>query len=53
MKELTLKQIADWCGGTVAPEYETVPVTGVESDSRKVEVGDLFVALRGERVDRA
>ena len=51
MKELTLKQIADWCGGTVAPEYETVPVTGVESDSRKVEVGDLFVALRGERVD--
>ena len=51
MKELTLKQIADWCGGTVAPEYETVPVTGVKSDSRKVEVGDLFVALRGERVD--
>ena len=47
MKELTLKQIADWCGGTVAPEYETVPVTGVESDSRKVEVGDLFVALHG------
>ena len=33
MKELTLKQIADWCGGTVAPEYETVPVTGVEPQS--------------------
>ena len=51
MKELTLRQIADWCGGTVAPEYETIVVSGMESDSRKIEVGDLFVALRGERVD--
>ena len=51
MKELTLRQIADWCGGTVAPEYASIVVSGMESDSRKIEVGDLFVALRGERVD--
>ena len=51
MKELTLRQLADWCGGTVAPEFESIVVSGMESDSRKIEVGDLFVALRGERVD--
>ena len=51
MKELTLRQIAGWCGGTVAPEYASIVVSGMESDSRKIEVGDLFVALRGERVD--
>ena len=51
MKELTLQTIASWCGGAVAPEYKDVKVTGVESDSRKVTPGDLFVALRGERVD--
>ncbi len=51
MKELTLKQLADWCGGTVAPEYEEISVTGAEFDSRQIRRGDLFVALRGERVD--
>ena len=51
MKELTLRQIAQWCGGTLAPEYEEITVTGVESDSRQVKPGDLFIALRGERVD--
>ena len=51
MKELTLQTIAQWCGGKVAPEHENITVRGVESDSRKVKPGDLFIALRGERVD--
>ena len=51
MKELTLKQIAEWCGGRVLPEYAAITVTGVQSDSRHIHAGDLFVALKGERVD--
>jgi UDP-N-acetylmuramoyl-L-alanyl-D-glutamate--2,6-diaminopimelate ligase len=31
--------------------FETVPVTGVAMDSRRVMAGDLFVALRGRRAD--
>ena len=48
MKELTLRKIAEACHGTVAPEAETVTVTGVQSDSRRVRPGDLFVAIKGE-----
>lgn len=47
----TLKQLAAWCGGTVAPEYENITVTHVTSDSRQVREGSLFVALRGENHD--
>ena len=51
MKELTLKQIAEWCGGRLPPEYAALTITGVQSDSRHVRAGDLFVALKGERTD--
>lgn len=51
MKELTLNQIAKWCGGRVLPEYADITVTGVQSDSRHIHAGDLFVALKGERTD--
>ena len=51
MKELTLRKIAEACHGTVAPEAETITVTGVQSDSRRVRPGDLFVAIKGEKAD--
>ena len=51
MKELTLGMLAAWCGGRVSEACASVPVTGVESDSRKVKPGDLFVALMGENAD--
>ena len=51
MKELTLRKIAEACHGTVTPEAETVTVTGVQSDSRRVRPGDLFVAIKGEKAD--
>ena len=51
MKELTLEQLAAWCGGTVRPEFEQLTVTGVQPDSRKIEQGDLFVAIVGENND--
>ena len=51
MKELTLKQIAEIVGGTVRPEHAAVRVQGVQSDSRLVKTGELFIALKGERTD--
>ena len=46
---LTLKQAAAWCGGKVLPEYEAVAFQGAENDSRKIQPGQLFVALKAAR----
>ena len=51
MKELTLKQLAQWCGGTVYPEGADPVVNGMQHDSRGMHPGNLFVAIAGERVD--
>lgn len=51
MKALTLRELAAWCGGHVKPEYEEVVVAGMQSDSRLIQPGDLFVAIRGEKAD--
>lgn len=47
----TLDTIARWCGGTVANGAGAVRVKGVCTDSRKIERGELFVPLAGERFD--
>lgn len=51
MKELTLKQVAEYCHGTLLPEQAEASISGVQIDSRKVKPGDLFVAIKGEKVD--
>ena len=53
MKNLTLKNMAEVCSGTLyAPEAAALTeVTSITSDSRTVESGSLFVAIKGERVD--
>lgn len=53
MKELTLHNIANICGGTYfgAKEEESKEITGVVIDSRQVKTGDLFLAIKGARVD--
>lgn len=52
----TLQEIADATGGTVTgadsgPDYPSVApaVSGVSIDSRSLQVGELFVAVRSER----
>jgi UDP-N-acetylmuramoyl-tripeptide--D-alanyl-D-alanine ligase len=47
----TLAQIAACTGGRVEPASASAQVTGVVSDSRSVQPGQLYVALRGERFD--
>ena len=39
--ELTLKQIAAWTHGRVAPEFADITVTGVTTDSRDDREGEL------------
>ncbi|MCD8231931.1 MAG: UDP-N-acetylmuramoyl-tripeptide--D-alanyl-D-alanine ligase [Clostridiales bacterium] len=53
MREMTLENIARACGGTYYGREPalTREVTGVVIDSRQVEEGFLYVAMRGERVD--
>ncbi len=46
----TLQQAAAWCGGRLVGDG-AVPFARVHSDTRTLQPGDLFVALRGERFD--
>lgn len=45
-----LRQAAEWIGGRLVGDGE-VQVRRVHSDTRTLEAGDLFVAIRGERFD--
>lgn len=53
MKNMTLDAIARACYGVFhgSADQLEVTVSGITIDSRKIEDGFLFVALRGERVD--
>jgi len=51
MIEVTLRQVAEWTGGTVDPEFENVMIFGATTDSRNAKVGQLFVPLIGENSD--
>ncbi|HLH35553.1 MAG TPA: UDP-N-acetylmuramoyl-tripeptide--D-alanyl-D-alanine ligase [Alloacidobacterium sp.] len=48
--KLTLDQIARWTGGTLHGSAEK-QATGYSIDSRTLQAGDLFFAVRGERFD--
>ncbi len=48
---LPLTQAAGWMSGVRAERIEGVTVARVHTDSRSLQAGDLFVALRGERFD--
>lgn len=50
MKPITLKEIANSCNATVHGD-ESLSVTSIVTDSRQVESGSLFAAIKGERVD--
>ena len=51
MKELTLQQLAQWCGGQIRTEHAEVLVSGTQHDSRDIRPGDLFIAIAGEHFD--
>ena len=49
MARITLGQAAQWCGGRIDRKYENVTFLGANNDTRKLEPGQLFVALQGVR----
>lgn len=49
MGRITLEQAALWCGGKIDSKYKDVTFFGANNDSRKLEKGQLFVALQGQR----
>lgn len=49
MGRITIAQAAAWCGGSFDPKYAEVTFLGAANDSRSIEQGQLFVALRGVR----
>jgi len=50
MSRYTAQELAEWSGGTWR-ESSASGVSGVSKDSRDIEAGDLYVALRGDRLD--
>jgi UDP-N-acetylmuramoyl-tripeptide--D-alanyl-D-alanine ligase len=46
---ITLAQAAQWCGGRIDPKYADVAFFGANNDTRKLERGQLFLALQGVR----
>ena len=49
MANITLKQAAAWCGGTVEEKYENVEFYGANNDTRIIREGQLFIVLQGAR----
>ncbi len=51
MEPRSLTYVAEACGGELLSGSPTSTVTGVCTDSRKAQPGDLFIALAGDRFD--
>src|SRR5262245_54826200 len=51
MEARCLSYIAKACGGRLAAGAPDAQVTGICTDSRQVQPGDLFFAIAGERFD--
>ena len=49
MGTITLQQAAQWCGGIINPKYKDVTFFGANNDTRKLQAGELFIALQGAR----
>ncbi|MEF2836695.1 MAG: UDP-N-acetylmuramoyl-tripeptide--D-alanyl-D-alanine ligase [Oscillospiraceae bacterium] len=49
MANITLRQAAAWCGGTVEEKYADVEFFGANNDTRILQPGQLFVVLQGAR----
>ena len=49
MARITLRDAAQWCGGTVEEKYEDVVFDGAGNDTRSLQPGHLFMAVQGVR----
>ncbi|MGE5633003.1 MAG: UDP-N-acetylmuramoyl-tripeptide--D-alanyl-D-alanine ligase [Caulobacteraceae bacterium] len=51
MEGLSIGEIASVCGGILKHSGKSFSVRGISTDSRKVNKGDMFIALKGESFD--
>ena len=53
MEPITLRELLDAVGGTLAGDFADLDavITAVDTDSRKMHPGSLFIPLEGERFD--
>ena len=49
MAKITLRDAAQWCGGTVEEKYADLVFDGAGNDTRSLQKGQLFIALQGAR----
>ena len=49
MANITLRQAAAWCGGTVEEKYADIEFLGANNDTRVLQPGQLFIVLQGAR----
>ncbi len=50
MEKINLKSIAAYCGAVISADDDTL-ISGISKDTRFVQPGDLFVAIRGQKFD--
>ena len=48
---MTLQQVKGWVGAALCVGDASVQITRVHTDTRTLQAGDLFLALKGERFD--
>lgn len=51
MMPITLGQLADWCDGEILQGVPSTQLKSISTDSRKVDEGQIFLALKGGRYD--
>lgn len=49
--QLRLAQLVQYTGGTLLSGSKSIMISGISTDSRQINAGDLFIALKGERYD--
>ncbi|RJP24811.1 MAG: UDP-N-acetylmuramoyl-tripeptide--D-alanyl-D-alanine ligase [Candidatus Abyssobacteria bacterium SURF_5] len=51
MKTMSLEEMTDLCGGRLIAGASSSPVSGLSTDTRTIQPGEVFLALKGERFD--
>ena len=51
MEERSLKYVADVCGAEIKSGAAETKIKNAGTDSRSVQAGDLFFAIKGEKFD--
>ena len=51
MNQISLSQLAEWCEGALIQGTPTDVVSNLSTDTRQLQSGDVFLALKGDKFD--